>query len=45
MSRAGDPAEIPEKGVRLRIVDFDVTNIGARERHTVRASFRVVPVY
>lgn len=45
VSKAGDRSEIPEKGGRLRIVDFDVTNFGARERHIVRTSFRVTPVY
>jgi hypothetical protein len=45
VSKAGDLSQVPEKQAQLRIVDFDVTNFGARERHTVRSSFRVVPVY
>jgi hypothetical protein len=45
VSSAGDLVQRPEKIFQLRIVDFDVTNFGAGERHTVRSSFRVTPVY
>lgn len=42
---AGNVREVPEKIAQLRIVNFDVTNFGAKERHNVKVSFRVDPVY
>jgi hypothetical protein len=45
VSNAGSYFKVPEKSGMVRIVDFDVTNFGAKERRGVRATFQVTPVY